>query len=116
MSFATSPHSGPRTPSHGQAPSVQITKSSPVGKVVKYFFPHKRDQYQKFGYEDCPQPEAFAKAQQFLEFLDVKHPISVPVIEGGMGSFLDLANKVAESIKGEREHYLFLYLAFLPDK
>jgi hypothetical protein len=116
MSSETSPHSGPGTRARGQAPSVQITKSSPVGKVDKYYLPHKCDQYQKFGYEDCPQPEAFTKAQ-FLEFLDVK-PISCPVFEGegGKGSFIGLANEVAKSIKGEREHYLFLYLAFLADK
>jgi hypothetical protein len=51
-SFATSPDSGlsgPHTPPRAPVP---LAKSSPVGKVYKYFLPENREQYQKFGIED----------------------------------------------------------------
>ena len=118
MSFATSPdsgHSGPRTPPRGQDPSTKPAKSFPVGKVDKYFLPENREQYQKFGYDDRFLLGAFDDKSKFLQFLNIEPPESVPDVHSrGKDSFLILANEVAEFIKDQREHYLFLYLTFLP--
>jgi hypothetical protein len=113
-SFATSPDSGlsgPHTPPRAPAP---LAKSSPVGKVHPYFLPENRDQYQNFGFEDTFWLGNFDK-KGFLQFLGVEPPKSIPGVRSrGKESFLSLANKVAKFIKDQREHYLFLYLAFLP--
>ena len=80
----------------------------------KYFL-ENREQYQKFGYDDRFLLGAFDDKSNFLQFLNVEPPESVPDVHSrGMDSFLILANEVAEFIKDQREHYLFLYLAFLP--
>jgi hypothetical protein len=118
-SSATSPdsgHSGPRTPSRGQAPSVQFAKSSPVGKVGKYYIPENREQYQRFGYDNCLLLGSFENNSKFLQFLDLQLPPEpVPDVSSRtMQSFVKLANKVAKFIKDRGEHYLFPYLAYLP--
>jgi hypothetical protein len=113
-SFATSPDSGvsgPHTPPRAPA---QLAKSSPVGKVLKYFLPENRDQYQKFGFDRTILLGTFERAK-FLRFLDVKPSESVPGVPlRGKDTFIQLANLVAKYIKDQREHYLFLYLAYLP--
>ena len=110
-SFATSPLSGAHTPPRAPAPPP---KSSPVGKMSNYFLPESREQYQKFGIDETFLRGDFDKSK-FLGVLDVKPPKSVPDVPSrGKKSFLTLANKVAKFIKDQREHYLFLYLAFLP--
>ena len=114
-SFATpdSSHSDPRTPSRGQPPSGKVAKSSSVGKVSKYILPGNREQYQKFGYDRAFKLEPFKDKTELRQFLKVKHPQSVPDVQRrGQKSFLALANEVAKFIQSE--HYLFLYLAFLP--
>lgn len=112
--FATSPDSGlsgPHTPPRAPVP---LAKSSPVGKVYPYFLPENRHQYQIFGIEDTFWRGNFVKSE-FLKFLGVDPPKSVPDVPSrGKNSFLMLANEVAEFIREQREHYLFLYLAFLP--
>jgi hypothetical protein len=116
-SIATSPdsgHSRPCTPHRDQASSVQPAKSSPVGKLYKYYLPKNRKQYQKFGHDVRFLLGAFDRLE-FLEFLNVNLPESVPDMgSGGKDSFLLLANKVAKFIKTKGEHCLFLYLGFLP--
>lgn len=116
-------HPGPHTPSRGQPPSGKYAKSSPVGKVPKYFLPENRDQYQKFGHDERSMLGAFKNKTEFLQFLRMQHIEeskeefleSIPDVPSrGMEYFLDLANKVAKFIHDKREHYLFLYLAFLP--
>jgi hypothetical protein len=105
---ATSPDSGlsgPHTSPRAPAPPA---KSSLVGKVYKY------SQYQKFSNEETFLQGDFDKSK-FLELLNVELPKSIPDVPSrGKESFLTLANKVAKYIKGQHEHYLFLYLAFLP--
>ncbi len=72
-------------------------------------------QYQKFGYDDRFLLGAFDDKSKFLQFLNVELPKSVPNMGSrGKESFLTLANKMANFIKDKREHYLFLYLGFLP--
>ena len=108
-------HSGPCTPPRGQVRPVQPAKSSPVGKVYKYFLPENREQFQKFGYDDRFLLGAFDNKSKFLQFLNVEPPKSLPNMGSrGKEHFLTLANSVAEFIKDKREHYLFLYLGFLP--
>ncbi len=109
--------SGPPTPPRGQDPSVQPAKSSPVDKVYKYFFPENREQYQKFGFDNGFQLGAFDDKSKFLQFLSVELPKLIPNINmgsRGKESFPTLANTMASFIKDKREHYLFLYLGFLP--
>ena len=114
-SIATSPRSGPRTPSRGQAPPVQLAKSSPVGKVYNYYLPENCEQYQKFGYDEAFLLGAFDRKSTFLRFLNVVLPKSFPKIHPtGKKSFITSANKVARFIKDQREHHLFLCLAVLP--
>ena len=97
--------SGPRTPPRD--------KSSPVGKV---FLPENHEQYQKFGFDKGLLLGAFKKSD-FFKFLDVKLPKVIPNVDEkkiNKDCLITFANEVAKSIKDEREHYLFLYLAFLP--
>jgi hypothetical protein len=106
-------HSGPCTPPRGQALPVHA-KSFPVNNVYKYFLPENREQFQKFSYNSCFQLRAFDKSK-FLQFLNVELPNLLPNMGSRkMGNFLTLANKVAKLIKDQHEHYLFLYLGFLP--
>ena len=90
--------------------------TSPDSGQYKYFLPENCEQYQKFDYDDRFLLGAFDDKSKFLQFLNVKPPKSVPDMGSTRGkeSFLTLANNVAEFIKDEREHYLFLYLRFLP--
>jgi hypothetical protein len=74
-----------------------------------------REQYQKFSYNASFLLGAFANQPEFLQFLDLKLPKSVPDMGSrGKGTFVELANNVARCVKNEREHCLFLYLGFLP--
>ena len=118
-SFTTpdSGHSHLHTPSCGQPPSGKFAKSSPVGKVTKYHVPKNCKEYQEFGYDPRFILEPLRNHNKFLEFLDLDTgliPETVPNIPSrGKGSFLELANKLAEFILQQSEHYLFLCLAFL---
>ena len=107
--------SAPHTPS---CSPKKFIKSSPVGKVDQYFLPDKRDQYQKFGYDKDFLLGSLDR-DQFLEYLNNVPPPPAAIkssVRGiAMTSFLPKANEVAEHIKGQRKHYLFLYLAFLAD-
>ncbi|KAI9457307.1 hypothetical protein F5148DRAFT_1322579 [Russula earlei] len=106
MSFATSPdssHSGPHTPPHGQVPPIKPTKSSPVGKVYKYFLPKNREQYQKFGHDECFMLKPFDESG-FLDFLKLKDQLPKIVLGENLRkqeSFLELANTAAQMIKDE---------------
>ena len=104
-SFATSPdsgHSAPCIPPRGQDPSAQPAAN--------------RERYQEFCFDKCFLLGDLDKSK-FLKFLKVNPPESVPNVcqrKRRKEFFLTLANKVAILIKDQREHYLFLYLAFLP--
>ena len=115
--FATSPHSGPHTPPRGPG-SFKYAKSSPVDKPYKCILPKNRDQYQKFGSDDRFVREPFENQECFLLFLNVELPSECPPVPnrclGGKEDFLELANMVAKFIRDQSEHYLFLYLVFLP--
>ncbi|KAI9459328.1 hypothetical protein F5148DRAFT_1016752 [Russula earlei] len=106
MSFATSPdsgHSGPHTPPRGQVPPVKPTKSSPVGKVYKYFLPENREQYQKFGHDERFMLRPFDESG-FLDFLKLKDQLPEIVLGENLRkqeSFLELANTAAQMIKDE---------------
>ena len=78
--------------------------------------PENCEQYEKFGYDDSLMLEPFRDKLEFLKFLDLTPPKSVPdVLSRGKESFLDFANEVAKFIKDQPgEHYLLMYLAFLP--
>ena len=110
-------HSHPHTPSRGQPPSGKFAKSSPVGEVTKYHVPENHKEYQEFGYNPRFILEPLHDHDEFLEFLDLDTrliPETVPDVPSrGKGSFLELANKLAEFIPQQSEHYLFLCLAFL---
>jgi hypothetical protein len=83
---------------HLLVPRPPPAKSSPVGKVYKY------SQYQKFGIDETFLRGDFDKSK-FLEFLNVELPKSIPDVPSrGKEFFLTLANKVAKSIKDQREH------------
>jgi hypothetical protein len=113
--FATSPDSGPSGP-HTPPRTPALAKSSPVGKLHKYFLPENREQYQKFGYDETFMRGNFNKIE-FFAFLEVDIPESVPDVPlelRGKDGFIMLAKKVTKEIKERREHHLFLYLAFLP--
>jgi hypothetical protein len=80
----------------------KFVKPSPVGKV---------------GYNKDFLLGSFDE-EKFLQYLNA--PSSPPAIEPfdrdiDMTSFLSKANEVALYIKKQREHCLFLYLAFLAD-
>ncbi|KAI9507046.1 hypothetical protein F5148DRAFT_1368682 [Russula earlei] len=106
MSFATSPdsgHSGPHTPPRGQVPPVKPTKSSPVGKVYKYFLPENREQYQKFGHDERFMLKPFDESG-FLDFLKLKDQLPEIVLGENLRkqeSFIELANTAAQIIKDE---------------
>ena len=81
-------------------------------------FPQNCEQYQEFGYDPCFMLEPLCDQSEFLKFLDLNSLRLVPDIVPdvplrGKASFLELANKLAEFIKQQSEHYLFLCLAFL---
>ena len=81
-------------------------------------FPENCEQYQEFGYNPCFMLEPLRNQSEFLKFLDLNSPGSVPDIvpnvpSRGKASFLELSNKLAEFIQQQSEHYLFLCLAFL---
>jgi len=89
--------------------------TGPLPMAAKYFLPENREQFQKFGYDGRFLLGAFDDKSKFLQFLNVEPPTSVPKMRlRGKESFLTLANNVAKFIKNKREHYLFLYLGFLP--
>jgi hypothetical protein len=108
--MSSAPHTPIRSPK-------KFVKSSPVGKGNQYFLPNKRDQYHKFGYKKDFRLGSLNE-ETFLQFLN---PPSLPLAikpfdrDIDMTSFLSKANEVSLYIKKEREHYLFLYLAFLAD-
>ena len=86
--------------------------------MSKYFVPENCEQYHKFDYDPRFMLGPFRDESKFLEFLDLNRPGSVPdnvpdVPSRGKGSFLELANKLAQFIQHQSEHYLSLYLGFL---
>ena len=89
--------------------------TSPDSGQYKYFLPENCEQYQKFGIDERFLLGAFGDKSEFLQFLKVRLPKSVPDVDSRENKyFLTLANNVAKFIKDKREHYLFLYLCFLP--
>ena len=102
-------HSAPLTPPRGQDPSTKpAAKSSPIGKVYKYFLPENREQYQNFGFDKSFLKDPFNNKPNFLKFLGIEPPESVPdVPQRTKGTFITLANTVAKFIKDTREHHCF---------
>ncbi|KAI9507527.1 hypothetical protein F5148DRAFT_1376484 [Russula earlei] len=99
----------PHTPPRGQVPPVKPTKSSPVGKVYKYFLPENREQYQKFGHDERFMLRPFDESG-FLDFLKLKDQLPEIVLGENLRkhenlrkqeSFLELANTAAQIIKDE---------------
>ncbi|KAI9455217.1 hypothetical protein F5148DRAFT_1369876 [Russula earlei] len=93
----------PHTPPRGQVPPVKPTKSSPVGKVYKYFLPENCEQYQKFGHDERFMLRPFDESG-FLDFLKLKDQLPEIVLGKNLRkqeSFLELANTAAQIIKDE---------------
>ena len=93
-----------------------LDKSSPVGKIQRYFAPHKRDQVQAF--DESVQQLVFLAPEQFLDCLSVDEPLpsKIPGQRRHLFSIdglCSLANGIAHSMKDKCEHRLLCIYLFL---
>ena len=103
-----------RTPSPQLRPDYP---SSPVKNVARHFAEHKRDEVQAFGYSQAIHK--LHVMQDMFDFLDVPEgilPHMAPSAEKSRftrANFVLAANILAESMRKEREYFLFLCRDFL---